>query len=264
MSRKKQSQQRANRKRANQAKSRNTKRNKEHLADAFRWLLPDESIFAKIKPHGNTKWLPRCLVFLALLWALSESRNLTDAYVDAVLCHRSMFASVIPGTYQGFMGALARWTDTLMAILWPVLHQRMQEIGGKFWRIGGWVPIAFDGSRSTAPRSEANEAAFCAKNYGKGNTAKYRKKKTKGLRRRKNERHKPQPQEPQAWITLLWHMGLRLPWTWRLVRRIPANGRTSWRWSLRESSRGTRCFAAMRASWDIRCGPPFGNAIAIF
>ena len=67
MSRKKQSKQRASRKRANQAKSRNTKRKKEHLADAFRWLLPDESIFAKIKPHGNTKWLPRCLVFLALL-----------------------------------------------------------------------------------------------------------------------------------------------------------------------------------------------------
>ena len=99
-----------------------------------------------------------------------------------------MFGSVIPGTYQGFMGALARWTDTLMGILWPVLHQRMQEIGGKFWRIGKWVPIAFDGSRSTAPRSEANEAAFCAKNYGKGNTAKYRKKKTKGIRRRKNDR----------------------------------------------------------------------------
>ena len=53
-------------------------------------------------------------------------------------------------------------------------------------------------------------------NYGQGQTAKYRKKKSKGLRRRKNERHKPQPQEPQAWITLLWHMGLRLPWTWRL------------------------------------------------
>jgi hypothetical protein len=33
------------------------------------------------------------------------------------------------------------------------------------------------------------------------------------LRRKKN---KPQPQEPQAWITLLWHMGLRLPWMWRL------------------------------------------------
>jgi hypothetical protein len=57
---------------------------------------------------------------------------------------------------------------------------------------------------------------LCAANYGQGKTAKYRKKKTKGMRRRKNEKAKPQPQEPQAWITMLWHMGLRLPWMWRL------------------------------------------------
>ena len=30
------------------------------------------------------------------------------------------------------------------------------------------------------------------------------------------EKNRPQPQEPQAWITMLWHMGLRLPWMWRL------------------------------------------------
>lgn len=216
MSRRKESGRRAQRKRANQAKKRSAQRNKEHLAGAFHWLLSDEPIFAKIKLHGNTKWLPKCLVCLALLWAFSEARHLTDAYAEAVLCHQSMFGSVIPRTYQGFMGALTRWTETLMAVLWPILHQRMAEIGGKFWRLGGWVPIAFDGSRSSAPRTRSNEAAFCAKNYGKGKTAKYRKKKTKGLRRKKNEKNKPQPQEPQAWITLLWHMGLRLPWMWRL------------------------------------------------
>jgi hypothetical protein len=216
MSRRKQSRRHAQRRRANQAKKRKAQRNKEHLAGAFDWLLSEESIFAKIKLHGNTKWLPKYLICLALLWAFSESRHLTDAYAEAVLCHQSMFGSVIPGTYQGFMGALVRWTETLMAVLWPILHQRMKEIGGPFWRIGGWVPIAFDGSRSSAPRSRANEAAFCAKNYGKGKTAKYRKKKSKGMRRKKNEKHKPQPQEPQAWITLLWHMGLRLPWMWRL------------------------------------------------
>ena len=216
MSRRKQSGRRAQRKRANQAKKRKAQRNKEHLAGAFDWLLSDESIFAKIKLHGNTKCLPKCLVCLALLWAFSEARHVTDAYAEAVLCHQSMFGSVIPGTYQGFMGALTRWTEALMAVLWPILHQRMADIGGKFWRIGGWVPIAFDGSRSSAPRSRSNETAFCAKNYGKGKTAKYRKKKTKGLRRKKNEKNKPQPQEPQAWITLLWHMGLRLPWMWRL------------------------------------------------
>jgi len=216
MSRSKESGRRAQRKRTKQAKKRKAQRNKEHLAGAFHWLLSEESIFAKIKLHGNTKWLPKNLVCLALLWAFSEARHLTDAYAEAVLCHQSMFGSVIPGTYQGFMGALTRWMGTLMAVLWPILHQQMAEIGGKFWRIGGWVPIAFDGSRSSAPRTRSNEAAFCAKNYGKGKTAKYRKKKTKGLRRKKNAKNKPQPQEPQAWITLLWHMGLRLPWMWRL------------------------------------------------
>jgi hypothetical protein len=114
------------------------------------------------------------------------------------------------------MKALAKWTPQLMSILWSLLHQRMEEIGGRFWRVHGWVPIAFDGSRSSAPRTQANEKAFCAPNYGKGKTSRYRTKKTKGMRRRKNERNKPQPQEPQAWITMMWHMGLRLPWMWRL------------------------------------------------
>jgi hypothetical protein len=36
------------------------------------------------------------------------------------------------------------------------------------------------------------------------------------MRRRKNKKNKPQPPTPQVWITLLWHMGIRLPWSWRL------------------------------------------------
>jgi hypothetical protein len=192
------------------------KTNKEQLGALLDWLLREDSIFSRMRPHGNTKWLPKCLVCLALFWAWSEARNVTDAHAEAAECCRCMYQTVVLGTYQGFMGALARWTPTLMAILWPVLHRRMEEIGGLFWRVHGWVPIAFDGSRSTAPRTKANEHAFCAKNYGKGRTAKYRQKKSKGMRRKKNQKNKPQPQEPQAWITLLWHMGLRLPWTWRL------------------------------------------------
>lgn len=190
--------------------------NKQAMAAMLDWFLPDSSIFSKMRLHGNTKWLPKLLVNLALFWAWSESRNVTDAFGEAVDCCQRMFRAFVPSTYQGFMKALTRWNPSLMTILWPVLHERMQEIGGKFWRIGGWVPIAFDGSRSTAPRTLANEHAFCAENYGKGQTAKYRKKKTKGMRRKNNEKNKPQPQEPQAWITMLWHMGLRLPWMWQL------------------------------------------------
>jgi hypothetical protein len=36
------------------------------------------------------------------------------------------------------------------------------------------------------------------------------------MRRKRNKQNKPEPQAPQAWITMMWHMGLRLPWTWRL------------------------------------------------
>jgi hypothetical protein len=76
--------------------------------------------------------------------------------------------------------------------------------------------MGFDGSRATTPRTASNEKAFCAPNYGKSHSAKYRKRKTKGMRRKQNEKNKPQPQTPQTWITMMWHMSLRLPWTWRL------------------------------------------------
>jgi hypothetical protein len=91
-----------------------------------------------------------------------------------------------------------------------------EEIGGRFWRDKGWVLLGFDGSRATTPRTVSNETAFCAPNYGQGKTAKYRRKKTKGMRRRQNEKNPSEPQAPQVWITMMWHMSLRLPWTWRL------------------------------------------------
>lgn len=180
------------------------------------WLLPNDGIFADLKLHGNTSWLPRGLVFLALCWSWSQNRFVTDAFMDAVEWCQIVVGGSPLTTYQGFLGALVRWTDPILSVLWPVLHQRMEQIGGEFWRIDGWVAIAFDGSRSTAPRTQSNESSFCAPNYGHGKTAKYRKKKSKGMRRKKNEKNKAQPQEPQAWITMLWHMGLRLPWMWKL------------------------------------------------
>lgn len=214
----------ARRKRSKKSRENSSKRhcrsteaaNKDSLATLLNWFLPDASIFANIKFHGNTQWLPVQLVWLALFWAWSASRNLTDAFTEALECCQKIIDSSPLDTYQGFMGAMTRWTETFVPLLCVVLQERMQEIGGRLWRTDGWVPMAFDGSRSTAPRSRENERAFCAPNYGKGKTAKYRKKKSKGMRRRQNKKNKPQPQEPQVWITMMWHMALRLPWSWRL------------------------------------------------
>jgi hypothetical protein len=203
-------------KESSQRKNSSGTSNKESLALLLNWFLPTESIFAKLKFHGNTSWGAESLVTLALCWAWSESRNLTDAFQEALRCCQTIVSNRPVGTYQGFMKATVKWTSTFMTLLWPLLHERMEEIGGKFWRIGGWVLIAFDGTRSTAPRTKANEKSFCAANYGKGQKSRRKKKKSKGMRRKRNQENKPQPQRPQAWITLLWHMGLCLPWMWRL------------------------------------------------
>ena len=179
------------------------------------WFLPDAEIFSNLGLHGNTTWKPLALVWLALCWSWSECRNVTDAFTAAeAQCRALGFVSL--STYQGLMQALVVWTEPLLRVLWSVLHQRMEQFGGRWWRIEGWVPIAFDGSRSTVPRTASAEQAFCASHYGQGKTAKYRKKKSQGMRRSRNKQCPPQPQEPQVWITLLWHMGLRLPWMWRL------------------------------------------------
>lgn len=190
--------------------------NKYHLAALRDWFLPGDAPFASLTFHGNTRWAPSALVWLAICWAWSGERNRTDAFTQAADYCQRMFAASPLSTYQGLLGALVTWTPSLMPPLRGLLQQRMQLIGGKFWRIDGWVPIAFDGSRSTAPRTKANEGALCAPGYGRGKTAKYRKKKSKGLRRRNHRKARPQPPAPQAWITMLWHMGLRLPWDWRL------------------------------------------------
>jgi hypothetical protein len=191
--------------------------NAQSLRAAFAWLLPDASIFAKVRFHGNVSWAAPSLVLLALCWAWAEARCVTDAFTDAARWCQTLLGFSPLTTYQGFMGALAKWTPHLMPLLVGALHERLAEwAGGKFYRVAGWCLIGFDGSRASAARTKSNEAAFCARNYGQGKTAKYRKKKTKGLRRRKNQKAPAQPPEPQVWVTMLWHMGLRVPWDWRL------------------------------------------------
>jgi hypothetical protein len=71
----------------------------------------------------------------------------------------------------------------------------------------------------TTPRTKANEQAFCAANYGRSRMAEYRRRKRREQgrpqRRRRQRRRKSAPAVPQIWLTLLWHMGLRMPWCWK-------------------------------------------------
>lgn len=190
--------------------------NRVEVRSLLQWLLPDAHIFRELKPHGNTTWQAGSLVCLALCWAWAEQKLVTAAFAYGSDWCRSLAAGTVLSTYQGMMGALERWTGPLMTILWRVLQQRMEQLGSENWKIEGWVPIAFDGSRQAVPRTVANETAFSAPHYGHGMTARYRKKQTMGMRRKRILENPPAAPYPMLWTTLMWHVGLRLPWMWRL------------------------------------------------
>ena len=190
--------------------------NEDVFRELLSFVLPDGELFSKTEFHGNIKWVPEQLAAQALIWSWQDSKCVTAAFVKTLeVCERIHLENGVK-TYTGFMDAVDRYRVILGVRLRSRYQELAEEVGGRFFRTDGRVLIAFDGSRATAPRSVANENAFCAPNYGHGKEARYGKKKSKGLRRKRNKAHKTEPQEPQVWITMMWHMELRLPWTWRL------------------------------------------------
>jgi hypothetical protein len=180
------------------------------------WLIISSQLFSEIELHGNIKWKAEEVAVQALIWSWMEAKNVTDAFDETLEICADLGLKNIANTYASFMNALTRYNAMFSDNLRNRFQSLAEQAGGKYFRTGRWVLIGFDGSRATAPRTVSNEAAFCAPNYGNGKRAKYGKKKSKGLRRKRNEQNKSTPQAPQAWVTLMWHMGLRLPWTWRL------------------------------------------------
>src|SRR5260370_21390277 len=78
--------------------------NNQNLQALREWLLPDDSIFSKLRFHGNSKWVPLGLVWLALCWAWCETLNVTDAFDQTVLADHKMFVSAPLRTYHRFTG----------------------------------------------------------------------------------------------------------------------------------------------------------------
>jgi hypothetical protein len=181
------------------------------LQRALAWII-NENIFSKLTLHGNTTWKVSQLVVLAVLWVWSDNDTLTGAFDHAKQLAVKMFGDAALTTYQGLSNALVTWTGSLLPLIQQQLHGLMEQAGGDHWRIGGWLPLAVDGSRITTPRTKSNEADFSAAHYGQGRKARSRKK-----WKNKKKRSKPLSErvKPQIWITLMWHMGLCVPWTWK-------------------------------------------------
>jgi hypothetical protein len=93
-------------------------------------------------------------------------------------------------SYSGFMSALLHQTPVLIAALKRRFRREMRTRAGAFWRRGRWQAFAVDGTRIETPHTLANESDLgCA---GRDKTA------------------------PQVFLTVLWQMGLGLPWDFRV------------------------------------------------
>jgi hypothetical protein len=186
------------------------------LRAAVTWALC-RKFFASLKLHGNTTWQMTELLVLATMWVWSDNKTLTGAFAEASRWSIDLLGKSALGTYQGLLSALVTWTKQVLPLIQQRLQQLMEEQGGEHYRCSGWVPIAVDGSRISVPRTAPNEAAFCAQNYGKSSKAKTRKKKRAQSKAKRYRKACPKaaPQGPQIWTTLLWHMGLMMPWCWR-------------------------------------------------
>jgi Transposase DDE domain len=185
------------------------------LRKAMEWAI-DGSIFQDMRTHGNTSWIAKDMVMLAVLWVWSEKSQLTAAFGEAIVWSERLIGRAAVGSYQALTNALVAYGGQLVPRLWSRLQRLMEEVGKEHWRIGIWLPLAVDGSRASTPRTKPNEKAFRAANYGKSNSAKYRRKTRKTKNQRKKNRVKAEAVTPQIWLTLLWHMGLRLPWCWKM------------------------------------------------
>ena len=194
------------------------KTNGADLKRALSWVLCD-GIVDQVKLHGNVTWSAVALVQLAVVWVWSENSSLVAAADSAVDLVRELYGAVPVGSYQALVKVLKRYTNQWLPLLWCRLHQLMEECNEAQWRVGQWLALAMDGSRISVPRTVRNEERFCKPAQRKKKSQKKNKRSRHAKRKRaaasRKSHYNPQAVGPQMWLTMIWHLGLSLPWCWK-------------------------------------------------
>ena len=197
------------------------KTNGHDLRRALDWIISD-GIFAKLRLHGNVKWKSIALVCLAIFWVWSPQVGLVEAANDAIATVARILGNdfVAVRSYQALSAALVTYTPQLLPVLWARLQSLMLQSVPSHGRFGKWLLLAVDGSRVNVPRTQRNEDRF-SKPKASRKKKSCSKKRTRHAGHQRSKRntkshYDPQAGSPQMWLTLVWHIGLRLPWCWRL------------------------------------------------
>ncbi len=189
--------------------------NADQLRHCIKSYLSDVS-FSDIALHGNVSWNPALLAAQALLWRMSQKKEVTASFDDSSTNCKQLFGTCAVTTYQGLMKALLKYSSPMMSVL--IDRLRATVLADPASRFAGYFPVAVDGSKPAAARTLSNESRFVSKQYGNGKNAKYRSKKSgkkKHLASEKTPSQVTQP-VPNVLVTLFWSVGLQLPFCWTI------------------------------------------------
>ena len=136
-------------------------------------------------------WRPQRLAWTALSAAWDEGSTATTRFEHGAAAAAGLHRHwSLGGTYAGYARALAAASPALLPEIVRRLQRTMLERFVMPGRIDGWWPVAVDGSRVEAPRTEANaELLGCAGRAKSG---------------------------PQVSVAALWQLALGVPWDYRV------------------------------------------------
>jgi hypothetical protein len=192
------------------------------LKRALDWLLASARR-SDLTFREDCSWTPKSLIFVAVLWAWSDQKALTERFSHArkVVIAMGILERAPAATYQAFLKILTTWTVVLAAILFDALRRRMQEDLAARFEVCGFSAFGVDGSRLELPRTESNEGRFSparARRPPRSKTRSRRQPRRRARSQASRDRRARQKKttSPQMWLTTMFHVGTGLPWDGRL------------------------------------------------
>lgn len=181
-----------------------------NLEDVFQFLLP--SSLKEIVRHGNAVIDAFTLAAVAFAcWGWSVKRTLTQRVKEAADAVQELFPECLTVSRQGLCQALATCGEEILSQVRDHAQQQLRSLKG-YWTTAGKPTFAIDGTKFTAPRTEANQEEFAVSSGRKTNRRGKKYKKAADAAKAKSV---------QVLATVFWHLGSALPLCWRLT---PSSG----------------------------------------
>jgi len=161
--------------------------------------------------RNDCAFTPHWLACIAMLWAWSVEANLLERYACAarLVTHLRRGEYQQSVSWQAFIKLLCRWTFSLISSIKQDFQQRMQRDFSQHFKLHGYVVFGVDGSRIELPLTSSNERGAAPLKSQRKTNRRDRRLKTGVSAADKLA------SVPQLWLTILYHVGLQLPWDWR-------------------------------------------------